>query len=294
MKKIAFLVLVSSFLIFHNCFALEWKKLHEKADNQSLTQSLTAYRQSPGSIETDYILGLAYFNQRKDKEAEGTFRKILENNPDVIEAKWGMAESLRRQHKLDEAEKLLNEVLKNKPDFYPAYISLAYLKYIQMDFEQSVRLALKVIKAGRKKVDLSNYTRAYCIYAGNKGMIAHYGGPLSKLINGTAAKPNLDKAEELQPNSAGVLFGLGSFYLLAPRIVGGDKVKSEAYLKKAIKIDPDFSDAYVRLAQLYKIKGENALFNKYLNKALEIDPGNELALDTKSGRCKYICVGGED
>ncbi len=294
MKKIIFLLLVLCLFVFSNGFALEWKKLHEKADNQSLTQSLMAAQKNPGSIECGYVLGLAYLDQRRDIEAESSFRKLLESNPDLIEAKWGLAESLRRQHKLKEAQGLLNEVLKIKPDFYPAYISLAYLKYIQMDFEQSVRLALKVVEAGREKVDLSNYTRAYCIYAGSKGMIAHYGGPLSKLINGSALKSNLDKAEELQPNSAEVLFGLGSFYLLAPSIVGGDKAKSEAYLKRAIKIDPNFTDAYVRLAQLYKLKGENLLFNKYLNEALEIDSGNELALDIKNGRCKYICVGKEE
>jgi len=70
--------------------------------------------------------------------------------------------------------------------------------------------------------------------------------------------------------------------------------KFSQYLKKAIKIDPNFADAYVRLGQLYKIKGERKLFNLYLNKALEIDPENELALDAKSGRCRYICVGGEE
>jgi hypothetical protein len=31
-----------------------------------------------------------------------------------------------------------------------------------------------------------------------------------------------------------------------------------------------------------------------MNKALELDPGNELALDTTSGRCKFICIGGEE
>lgn len=294
MKKTVYLVLVVLFAIAGKCFALDWKDLHTKADKQSFAQSLAAYEQAPFSIENSYVLGLAYFNQHRDQEAENIFKKILQNNPAIIEARWGVAESLRRQHKIAEAQSMLDEVLKKQPAFYPAAISLAYAKYIQMNFEGSVRLAKKVIEAGREKSDLSNYVRAYCIYAGSKGMIAHYGGPLSKLINGTAAKPNLDKAEKLQPDSPGVLFGLGSFYLLAPKLVGGDKTKAEAYIKKAIKADPNFADAYVRLAQLYKIKGDIGRFNKYLNQALEIDPQNELALDFKSGACKYICVGGEE
>ena len=292
MKEAIYLILVFCFILSNKCFALDWKKLHEKADKQSLTQSLMVFQQIPASTENSYVLGLAYLNQHRDKEAESIFRKILENNPAIFEAKWGIAEALRRQHKITKAQNMLNEVLKDQPEFYPAVISLAYVRYIQMDFQESVRLAKKIMEAGSEKTDLSNYTRALCIYAGAKGMIAHYGGPLSKLINGTVAKPNLDKAEELQPNSAGVLFGLGSFYLLAPKLVGGDRVKSEEYIRKAIKIDPNFADAYVRLAQIYKIKGDIATFNKYLNRALEIDPGNELAIDAKSGACRYICAGG--
>ncbi|MFA5063001.1 MAG: tetratricopeptide repeat protein [Candidatus Omnitrophota bacterium] len=294
MKKTLCLILFFCLIFFGKCLALDWKKLHEKADEQPLTQSLMAVQQATASIEDNYVLGLVYLNQHRDKEAGDVFRKIQENDPAIFEAKWGIAEVLRRQHKITEAQNMLVEVLKGHPEFYPAVISLAYAKYIQLDFQESARLALKVIEAGREKADLSNYTRAFCIYAGAKGMIAHYGGPISKLINGTAAKPNLDKAEELQPNSPGVLFGLGSFYLLAPKLVGGDKVKSEEYIRKAIKIDPNFADAYVRLAQIYKIKGDTARFNKYLNKALEIDSGNELALDAKSGACKYICIGGKE
>jgi len=291
MKKIVFLALAVCFFIFSDCLALEWKKLHEQADKQDLVQSVADVQNNP-SVENNYILGLAYLNQHRDKEAGQVFRKLLENDPKVIEAEWGIAEALRRQHKLEQAEKMLSAIIKTQPAFYPAYISLAYIKYIQMDFEQSVHLALKVMKAGRGKVDLSNYVRAYCLYAGAKGMIAHYGGVLSKLLNGTAVKSNLEAAQKLQPNSTGVLFGLGSFYLLAPRIAGGNLDKSEIYLKEAIRIDPSFADAYVRLAQLYKLKGNSAAFTRYLDKALTLDPGNELALDTQSGVCKYICAGG--
>jgi len=124
---------------------------------------------------------------------------------------------------------------------------------------------------------------------GVKGMIAHYGGALSKVINGTAVLPNLKTAEKLQPEFSGVKFGLGSFYLLAPSLAGGDLGEAQKYLEEAVKIDPLFADAYVRLAQLYKIKGDTRRYNGYINKALEIDPKNELTLDVSSGKCKFIC-----
>jgi len=273
---------------------LDWVRLHEKADKSSLDSAYESTEEDSSSIENLYILGLVFLNLHKDVKAEEAFSKILRRNPDIIEAKWGLAEALRRQHRIDQAESLLNEVIIKSSEFFPAYISLAYIKYIKMNFQESARLALKVIQQGRKNVDLSNYVRAYAMYAGAKGMIAHYGGPLSKAVNGLAVKPNLLKAQKLQPGSPAVLFGLGSYYFLAPVIAGGDKNKAEVFLKKSIEADPLFADSYVRLAQLYRIKGDEEKYNYYMSKVVEIDPQNVLFLDHKSGKCKFICVGGEE
>ena len=169
-------------------------------------------------------------------------------------------------------------------------ISLAYIKYTQLDFRGSVELARKVKNSGKSKMDISNYVRALLLVGGNQGMLAYYGGPLAKIFNGTSIYPNLKKAEKLQPNSPGVLFGLGSFYFLSPKIIGGDIDKAEEYLLRAVETDPLFADAYVRLAQVYKMKKEDRKYEKYLKRALEIDPGNELAMDAQSGVCNFICI----
>lgn len=291
MKRIfisVFLLLFIGAMAFS--YALDWKSLHEKADKVSLPQALSAVDLNPASIDNLYVLGLAYLNGHKDKEAGEVFDKIISLNPEVNEARWGRAEVLRRQYKIEESEKILDGIIKTNPDFSPAYITLAYVKYTQMDFEKTVWLALKIIKQGRDKVDLSNYTRAYLLLAGAKGMIASRGGPLSKLINGTVVLPNLKKAQMLQPDSQAVLFGLGSFYFLAPGIAGGDIDKAEDYLKKAIEVDPLFADAYVRLAQIYKVKGDSGKYEKYLNRAKEIDPENTLLRDFERKQCKFNCV----
>lgn len=272
------------------CHALEWKSLHEKADNISLERALSEVKSDPASTDKLYVLGLVYISGHKDKQAGEVFNKIIALDPENIGARWGAAEVLRRQHRTGESEKMLNKIIKTDPGFSPAYITLAYVKYTQMDFNKSVRLALKVIKQGRQNVDLSNYVRAYLLLAGAKGMIASRGGPLSKIINGTAVFPNLKKAQRLQPDSPLVLFGLGSFYFLAPRIAGGNIDKAGEYLEKAIKIDPLFTDAYVRLAQIYKAKGDDEKFRKYLNKAREVDPDNALLRDFEKNQCGFQCI----
>lgn len=283
-------LVIICFSIANPCYGLDWKKLHEVADKINLSGALFSVQAEPGSLDKLYLLGLTYLSLHKDKEAGEIFNKIIVLSPGSIEAEWGLAEVLRRQHKNDQSEKLLNQVIKSDPGFSPAYISLGYLKYRQMDFNQAVRLAGKVLEQGEVKVDQTNHVRAHLLRAGAKGMIAHYGGVLSKLINGTAVLPDLRAAEKIQPDNALVKFGLGSFYLLAPSFAGKDIKKAEEYLKKAIDYDPLFADSYVRLAQLYKIKGDSAKYKEYLGRALEIDPGNDLALDISSGRCKFICV----
>ena len=290
MKKVIFILLIIVFYLSSYVYALDWKRFHEEADSKNVQDALTSIKKNPDSLNELYILGLVYLNSHNDIEAQGVFRNILALAPDTLEAQWGLAEVLRRKKKIKESEELLNKIIKSNPDFSPAYISLAYLRYTQANFKEAIRLALKVRKQGRDYVDLSNYTRAYVIYAGAKGMIASKGGPISKVINGTQVLPNLKKAEKLQPDSAAVLFGLGSFYFLAPGIAGGNADKALDYLDRAVAADPLFADAYVRLAQISKSKGNNKEYRLYLNKALEIDPDNELAKDEISGICKFNCV----
>ena len=271
---IVFLLFLQVFV----CYALPWKSLHEKADKETLTAVLADAVKNPNAPEALYPLALVYLNMYKINEADGVFLDMLQLDPKSVEAKWGHAEILRRRHKLDQSRAILEEIVKKNPEFSPATITLGYLLYEKKDYEEAVHLMAKVLKQGAREVDLSNYVRAYLIMAGSKGMLATTGGIFSKLVNGVQVLPYLRKAEKLQPKSAGVAFGLGCFYVLAPSFVGGDKKKGLALLEKSIKIDPQFADAYARLAQFYRDKGDKEKYHSYLDKALELDPQNELAL----------------
>ncbi len=277
MTAVAFVLFLQSAF----CAGFEWKSLHEKADKENLTAALTEVVKDPRSLEALYVLGLVNLNAHKDEDARKVFQDMLNLDPENIGAKWGMAEVLRRQHKFDVCEALLEDIIRSDPEFSPAYISLGYMLYDKQEYERSIRLAQKVIKQGMGKVDLTNYTRAYLIIGGAKGMLADRGGPFAKMIHGTHVLPYFKKAEKLQPGSAGVLFGLGSFYLLAPSIIGGDKKKAIGYLERSVSVDPNFADAYARLAQAWRLKGDEKKFKAYLEIALSLDSQNELALGLK-------------
>jgi len=288
MRKILFTALIL-FICCEWAFALEWKDLHERSDKLTLASALENVSKNPISTDDLYVLGLVCLNLHQDRQAQESFAKIISLDANYYPAQWGLAEVLRREHNLEVSKRMLNQIISVRQDFSPAYISLAYLKYREMDFNQAVNLVNKVIERGQGKTDLTNYVRAILIYGGSKGMLAHYGGPLAKIISGTAVFPNLKKAEKLKPNDPAVFFGLGSFYLIAPTFAGGDKDKAGDYLEKAIKLDPLFADAYVRLGQFYKIKGNEKKYADCLKQALKIDPQNDLALDVKNGKCKFIC-----
>ena len=70
--------------------------------------------------------------------------------------------------------------------------------------------------------------------------------------------------------------------------LGGDRGKAEQYFQRCIRADPLFADAYVRLAQLYRMKGDTKKYEASMQKALAIDPQNSLALDAKTRACRFI------
>lgn len=270
-------------------YALDWKRLHEEADSLGLEEALQRLPEDPASPEGLYLLGLVCLNLHKDADAQDAFLRLLALAPQTAEAQWGLAEVARRQHRLQECQRLLEKVFEAYPEFPPALITLSYAEYSRMDFKKSVELAYRVLRQGEQRVDTSNLARAYLLVAGGKGMLAHYGGPIAKIANGTAVLPNLKKAASLRPDAAAVLFGLGSFYFLAPPLVGQDRAKALECLERAVEKDPLFADAYVRLAQIYRMNGENEKYARCIAKARQIDPQNILLLDMESGECRFIC-----
>ena len=121
-------------------------------------------------------------------------------------------------------------------------------------------------------------------------MLTHHGNPLKKMQYGPRSLYHLRIAEKLLPEAAGTLFAQGTFHLLAPRFFGRDLKKAKDSLLRSIKKDPHFVDAYVRLAQVYKLTGDQENYNTYMQLATEKDNKNELLQDMLSGRCDFICI----
>ena len=232
-------------------------------------------------IKQDVLLNdaLMLLKFRKDQAALVDFEKILSQHPDNLDALWGKAEVLRRARHYKEAESMLNEILKKDPKHIPSLISLAHMRYKEDSLNEALRLIRQVLDADCP--DKENRALAYVILGGIKSRYASKGGLLCKIKYGPGIKSYFLQAKELAPDLPEMHLALGSFYLLAPKIIGGNLEKAIKELEYTIKIAPDFATANARLAQCYKKKGDLEKCNFYLNRAKELDPANEVLQELK-------------
>ena len=216
---------------------------------------------------------------RKDKEAMALFEQILAVEPDNIDALCGKAEILRRSRSYKDSQELLNKILSRNPDYIPASLSLAYTIFQENKLDEALKIVNQILKKGC--VDKDDEGLAYMLLGAINSQRAQKGWFFTKLKYGTKIQCYFLKAKELAPEQPEVRAGLGSFYLLAPPIVGGDINKAIPELEYAVKIAPDFATANARLAQAYKKKGNISKYNIYINRAKELDPGNEVFKEIK-------------
>ena len=224
---------------------------------------------------------LKYLKLRKDVLAEEETKKILSIEPDDVCALWARAEILRRDYKFKESQELLKEVLGKYPGYAPALISFAYIKYRYNKFQEAARLLKEALK--QPDLERENQALIYTLMATINAKRAAQGWLLSKVAYGTRIRGYFEKAKSIAPDLPEVRLGLGSFYLLAPKIAGGGDVdRAIEELEWAVKLAPDFATANPRLAQAYKLKGNMEKYNFYIKKAKELDPGNEALKEIES------------
>ncbi len=259
-------------------YAASLKELHEKA-YQSTSEELTKYADSLSSkSESHYVLGLGYLKNHMEQKASKEFEEVLRLDPGNINALWGQAEVLRRNNEYYKSIMMLDQVLKKNSEHVPALITKSYSQLLLGDLQQSIKTAVVVerLQETGKPVDKPNLARSYLIIATAKTRIVEKSLFLGKL-QALTIKNYIMKASEINPDAAEVRFALGNLYFFAPGFWGGNIDLAIEEFKKAINKDPQFMDAYVRLAQAYRKKNDLVHFNFYLEKIKKLDPENNLA-----------------
>jgi tetratricopeptide (TPR) repeat protein len=216
---------------------------------------------------------------RKDADALVIFEKVLAKQPNNLEALWGKAEVLRRSRDYSQSEVIFQEILNKNPGHIPSLISMAYIKCKDNNLDEATKLVNRVLNA--ECLDKDNQALAYVMLGNINSRRAIKGGIFSKIKYGTKIKSYFLKAKELSPDLPEIHLALGTFYLLAPKIIGGNLEKAMEELEYTIKIAPDFATANARLAQYHKIKGDSKKYAFYFNRAKELDPENDVLQELK-------------
>lgn len=222
------------------------------------------------SINNAFIL----LKTRKDEEASSIFAQILIEQPDNLDALWGKAEILRRKRNYQQAQDLLNTILDKQPRHLSSLNSLAYIKYNAGKLDEASLLAERVIKNGGG--DRENTALAFLMLGSINSKRASEGWIFDKIRFGTQIKEYFLKARGLSPDLPEVHLGLGTFYLLAPKIIGGNTNKAVEELELAVKLAPGFATANARLAQAYKEKGNKEKYEFFISQAKSLEPENEV------------------
>jgi Tfp pilus assembly protein PilF len=211
---------------------------------------------------------------RVDRKALAGFERALSLDPSSIDAAWGAAEVYRRMRRYPESERRIADVLARAPGHIPSRITHAYILYKQDRLGEASLVIQEVLK--EPALDRENRALAYVILGTIHSRKAKTGGLFSKFSSGTKIIPFFLKAKESAPELPEVQLALGTFYLLAPQVIGGSLGKAEEALRKAVALAPEFATANARLAHYYRIRGESEQYRVYLHKARTLDPLNEV------------------
>ncbi len=260
----AFILIISLFSIINNLPTA----LKEIFRIKKIEHIKAAYR--PDLIKQ----GLSMLRKRNDLDALEIFEAALSENPLNVDALWGKAEILRRQRKYNESEQILNEVIRINPSHASSLITLAYIRYNENKLSLAMELIKKVLSS--EDIDNENEAMAYVVLGTINARLASDSNLLNKLKYGAKIKPAFVKAIRLAPDLPEAHLALGTFYLLAPSMIGGNINKALVELQYSVKITPNFATANARLSQAFKKIGDEEKSKFYLKRAETLDPNAEV------------------
>jgi tetratricopeptide (TPR) repeat protein len=236
--------------------------------------------QAPTALKEAYC----YLKFRNDSQALTCYENILKQDPGNTEALWGKAEILRRYHRYSEAEVLFNNILQKNSCHYGSLLGLASIDFIRGNYQKAIRSAHQILSA--KNLDPENKALSYLLLGASNSKLCSQGKILAKFKYGTQIKGYFLKAVDTAGDLPDTHAALGTFYLLAPGIAGGNLPKAQEELTVALKLAPEFATAHARMAQYYKKTGNQKQYDYYLARAQELDPGNEVLKELQNEKSR--------
>jgi tetratricopeptide (TPR) repeat protein len=157
---------------------------------------------------------------------------------------------------LDRARDLLDAALA-KDRKVETMVMLSYVQFLVGDVRASTAEAKLAAydrgrEIGQRAVELAPKSHdAHLWYAINTARWGETKGVLRSLFLLPTIRQELDTLLDLDPRSVRAHILAGNVLLEVPGFAGGDRAKAEEHFKKALEIDPRFTNARVDLARVY-------------------------------------------
>ncbi|NWY23512.1 TMTC3 protein, partial [Pheucticus melanocephalus] len=285
---------------------------NEKNFERALQFFIQATQVQPDDIGAHMNVGRTYKNLNKTKEAEESYMIAKSLMPQIIPGKKyaarvapnhlnvyiNLANLIRaNESRLEEADQLYRQAISMRPDFKQAYISRgelllkmnkplkakeAYLRALELDRTNAdlwYNLAIVYIELKDPTEALKNFNRALELNPAHK--LALFNSALLMQESGDArlrpeAKQRLLHYVKEEPQDSNGYFNLGMLAM-------DDKkdMEAEAWMKKAIRLQPNFRSALFNLALLYSQTGKELMALPVLEDLLRYYPDHTKGLILK-------------
>lgn len=187
------------------------------------------------------------------EQAVRLVEKIIQDDPDVIDAYFTLGNLYFKEEKFEEALESFFKALERKPDDAFTAINIAN-SYISMgDFNEAETFLLDIIDA------LPPDSQIHFIL----GNINYFQKEYEEALK------NYKKCQELNPSSASAYNGIGGIY-----VIQGNLDEAENYLEKAKDLNPQLRNLHYNLAQLCEEKDDLQQAIKEYQAELENIPHN--------------------
>jgi Tfp pilus assembly protein PilF len=123
---------------------------------------------------------------------------------------------------------------------------------------------------GKRAVELApQNAEAHVWYGINTGRWGQTKGIMRSLFLLPTVREQIDASLALDPRNLRALVLQGNVFLEVPRVAGGDRDKAEASFRRAVEIDPHFTNARIDLARVHIINGKYAEARRELQAVLD-------------------------
>jgi tetratricopeptide (TPR) repeat protein len=175
---------------------------------------------------------------------------------------------------LDRARDLLEDALRRE-SHVETQIMLSYVWFLWGDIrattpEEKLAAYERGRELGKRAVELAPKNHdAHLWYAINTGRWGQTKGIMRSLFLLPTVREEVDATLALDPKNLRALALQGNVFFEVPRIAGGDREKAEAVFRKAIEIDPHFTNARIDLARVHIANSRYADARGELQKVLD-------------------------